>query len=128
MKREDFEKIKAAVNNYIIKLSKLADTCTIDGVFILDHLTVKELTILVDQARELQGKTDQFLKQDLYHIIGMGNLSGSQTTTLTKLVKQLTEHRSVMKTVAAISPIALPKKVTATTSYNSKVLNYTLSR
>lgn len=71
----------------------------------------------ITKARDLQSKTDSFLHNDLYHIIGMGNLSASQAAALNKLVKGITEHRTVIKTLAALP--TLPNGVANTSSYKA---------
>jgi hypothetical protein len=124
MNKTDFNKITTVVKTYISELNNIAMICTKDNIITLEHLTVNQLTELSDKARDLQSKTDQFLKQDLYHVIGMGNLSGAQMAIVAKLVKDTTEHRSLMKTLATLP--TLPKKVVCKSTYKSKTLNCTL--
>lgn len=124
MKTSEFNKIKGTVKGYIDELRAMHTACTNNNVVTLDHLTVGQVAELSERAKELQSKTDQFLKQDLYHVIGMGNLSASQMAITTKLVKDITEHRSLMKTLAAL-PV-LPKKLSTSSEYKSKVLNVKL--
>ena len=102
MKASEFKGIKTILTKYINQSTELACLCTIDKQVSLDHLTIGQAKEMTERARDLQSKTDRFLKQDLYHIIGMGNLSASQSATLNKLVKGITEHRTVIKTLAAL--------------------------
>lgn len=124
MNKTEFEKITTIVKKYISELEDIAVACTNNNIITLDHLTIGQLSKLSSQARELQSKTDQFLKQDLYHVIGMGNLSAAQMATISKLVKETTEHRSLMKTLAALPE--LPKKVSTSSKYKSSLLQCTL--
>ena len=93
-------------------------------IITVEHLTIGQATDLSERARDLQSKTDQFLKQDLYHIIGMGNLSASQSAALNKLVKGITEHRTVIKTLAGIP--TLPNKVSNISTYKATAFGLNL--
>jgi hypothetical protein len=124
MKTVEFNKITGVVKSYIAELREMYTACNDNGIITVEHLTIGQATDLSERARDLQSKTDQFLKQDLYHVIGMGNLSASQMATTTKLVKDLTEHRTLMKTLAALP--ALPKKISTSSEYKSKSLGVKL--
>jgi hypothetical protein len=54
----------------------------------------------------------------------MGNLSASQAATLSKLVKGITAHRSVVKVAAGIP--TLPSKIATTSKYKSKTFGLSL--
>lgn len=84
--------------------------------------TVKEYQDNYLKARELQSKTDMILKTDLYHIIGMGNLSVSQTTTLVKKIKLLGQMRSKIKVLASIQDIVIPP-APSVSEYKCSLLN-----
>ena len=117
MKSSEFKGIKTILTKYINQSAELTETCVVDDHITLDHLTIGQVKDLTVKARELQSKTDQFLKQDLYHIIGMGNLSASQVATLNKLVKGITEHRTVIKALAVLP--TLPNTVSKTSTYKA---------
>jgi hypothetical protein len=55
----------------------------------------------------------------------MGNLSASQSASLNKLVRGITDHRTVVKTLAAL-PV-LPNKVATTSTYKAKTFGLSLS-
>ena len=124
MKTVEFNKITEVVKSYVTELREMHTTCNNNGVITVEHLTIGQAADLSERARDLQSKTDQFLKQDLYHVIGMGNLSASQMATTTKLVKDITEHRTLMKTLAALP--TLPKKISTSSEYKSKSLGVKL--
>lgn len=84
--------------------------------------TVKEYQDNYLKARELQSKTDMILKTDLYHIIGMGNLSASQTTTLLKKIKLLGQMRSKIKVLASIQDVVIPS-APSVSEYKCSLLN-----
>jgi hypothetical protein len=124
MRTAEFKGIKTILNNYINQSTSIADLCVVDNKIIFDHLTVGQVKELTEKARDLQSKTDTFLKDELYHIIGMGNLSASQTATLNKLVKDITVHRSVVKAVAGLP--TLPAKINSVSKYKSKTFGFAL--
>lgn len=118
MKATQFKSITTVLNKYINKSAEIAKTCVVDNQITFDHLTIGQAKVLAEEARDLQSKTDIFLTAELYHIIGMGNLSAAQSATLNKLVKEITTHRSVIKTLATIP--SLPGKVSAASSFTAK--------
>lgn len=114
MKVTEFETIKVVLTNYINQAAEVVDICTVNGQIEFTHLTVAQVNDLASSARILQSKTDQFLKQDLYHIIGMGNLSAVQSAVLNKLVKEVTTNRSIVKAVATLPRV--PSRMSNTVS------------
>lgn len=126
METVQFNSIKNTLTKYVEQSAELAKFCVIDNSITLDHLTIGQAKGLIARARDLVSKTDSFFTADLYHIIGMGNLSASQSAILNKLVKEITEHRTVAKTLAALPD--LPNKITNTSTYKSKTLGLTLSK
>ena len=84
--------------------------------------TVKEYQNNCNKARELQSKTDIILKTDCYHIIGMGNLSVSQSTKFIKRIKILGELRSKIKVLASVQDVMIPN-VPKTAEYKCSLLN-----
>ena len=84
--------------------------------------TIKEYQNNYNKARELQSKTDVILKTDCYHIIGMGNLSVSQSTKFIKKIKTLGELRSKIKVLASVQDVMVPN-VPKTAEYKCSLLN-----
>lgn len=84
--------------------------------------TIKEFQNNCSKARELQSKTDVILKTDCYHIIGMGNLSVSQSTKFVKRIKILGELRSKIKVLASVQDIVVPN-VPKLAEYKCSLLN-----
>ena len=117
MKTTEFKGIKTILTKYIKQSAELAELCVVNDEITLDHLTIGQAKELNVKAKELLSKTDIFLTTELYHIIGMGNLSASQSATLNKLVKDITMHRSVVKTVAGLP--TLPTKISAVSKYKT---------
>lgn len=127
MKATEFETIKTVLTNYIKQSAEVVDTCTVNGQIEFTHLTVGQVNELTESARIIQSKTDQFLKQDLYHIIGMGNLSAVQSAVLNKLVREVTNHRSIVKAVATLPRV--PSKISKTVSiYKASTIGLQLTK
>ena len=127
MKTTEFETIKTVLTSYIKQATEVVETCTVDGQIEFTHLTVGQINNLAESARILQSKTDQFLKQDLYHIIGMGNLSAVQSAVLNKLVREVTNHRSIVKAVAALPRV--PSRMSKTVSmYKASTVGLQLTK
>jgi hypothetical protein len=124
MKTTEFKGIKTILTKYIKQSAELAELCVVNDEITLDHLTIGQAKELNVKAKDLLSKTDLFLTAELYHIIGMGNLSASQTATLNKLVKDITMHRSVVKAVAGLP--TLPAKISSVSDYKSKIFGLKL--
>ena len=124
MRTSEFKGIKTILNKYISQSTSIAELCVVNDEITFDHLTIGQVKDLTEKARDLQSKTDTFLKDELYHIIGMGNLSASQAATLNKLVKDITVHRSVVKAVAGLP--TLPTKISSVSKYKSKTFGFAL--
>ena len=97
MIKEDFETI----------LSKLQERVTLCKKYLgclEEQNDLNELS--VRQVRELKEFCDSELKiqtrilmVDLYHVIGMGNLTVSQTGAFLKIIKEYSDYRPIIKTV-----------------------------
>ena len=124
MRTSEFKGIKTILTKYIKQSAELAELCIINDEITVDHLTIGQAKELNVKAKDLLSKTDLFLTAELYHIIGMGNLSASQTATLNKLVKDITVHRSVVKAVAGLP--TLPTKISSVSKYKSKTFGFAL--
>lgn len=66
-----------------------------------------------NKARKIQGNMDKIFANEVYHIIGMGDLTTTQTLKFNKMVKDLSKYRPVIKCVAsmqleqmAVAPVA----------------------
>lgn len=55
----------------------------------LSNINIDEIKKYIEDTSNLQSKIDQILHNELYHIIGMGNLSSNQLATFCKYVKRL---------------------------------------
>ena len=107
MEKEKFNQI---IRNY----TKVVEECEefinlFNGNFDLRELKVKDLEVLIEKARALQGKTNSILQSELYHLIGMGNLTPTQLAQLCAIVKKISSSRSYFKPVACYVLNKLPE-------------------
>lgn len=104
---------KTMFNQIITNYTKIATECEefvkIGGDFDLENLTIKEFKELIAKARSLQSKSDGILHNELYHIIGMGNLTAAQTQKLCAVIKKIASARSYFKPVATYVLNKLPE-------------------
>lgn len=116
MKKFEFNQITNLVKAKTKHLQELKDLYYKSGKFDFDSLTISQLKEVLKEARELQSTTDKFLQTDLYHILGMGNLSATQTSELCKMVKDMTVYRSMLKALCSIA-LSIPEEVNLTPTY-----------
>lgn len=63
-------------------------------------MPIEDYNKICKRARQIQADEDRIFKAELYHIIGMGGLSATQTLQFTKAIRELGEYRSAVKRVA----------------------------
>lgn len=103
MRNEDFNKL-------IEYYSKLRDRCMTLNEYnkaVMGSLAVNEYNSIVKLARELTAEMDKF-HIDLYHILGMANLTASQTAKFCKLTKEIGCTRSHVKNISGYQLIEIP--------------------
>ena len=66
----------------------------------LRKLTIERAQHLQRFCKEEESVMDKFIQSDLYHLIGMGNLTAPQMMKLTYLTKDWLKYRSTIKTIA----------------------------
>lgn len=78
----------------------------------INKMTVEDINTTILSCRKMQQSMDKFVRDDLYHIIGMANLNAAQTSRIIKLTKELLEYRSDIKYFAgqSIIPASIRKK------------------
>ena len=98
MNKDNFQTIQQTLEKRIAKCKeKLDSILTTED---LDKLTIVEARALKSWAQTEQGMMDKIIGVDLYHIIGMGELSAVQTNLFLKLIKEYMSFRSDIKTIA----------------------------
>ena len=75
-------------------------------------MTVEDINTTISLCRKMHQSMDKFVRDDLYHIIGMANLNAAQTSRIIKLTKELLKYRSDIKHFAGQStiPVSIGKK------------------
>ena len=78
----------------------------------INKMTVEDINTTISSCRKMHQSMDKFVRDDLYHIIGMANLNAAQTSRIIKLTKELLEYRSDIKYFAGQSkiPVSIRKK------------------
>ena len=120
MNKEDFSKVVSTLEDYSKRMKNVKELCYKEGKIFLDDLTLKQLKQTIEESRNLISQTDQFLKSDLYHLIGMGNLNVTQLYNLSKLTKNITKYRSINKVIAC-ADLTLPKKIEKEAEYSTSI-------
>ena len=90
------------------------------------NFSVREVTARIERARVVLGLMDKFVKNELYHIIGMGDLTEGQLLTLCRKVRILTAHRPYLKPLAAASWQV--GEIPAKAAYKCEVVKLKLTR
>lgn len=119
MDKKDFELIIKNLTNISTKCSNLRER--LDKVGGLQDLSVAEYNKIVLEASQLQGEQDKVCRGELYHILGMGNLTVAQQATFISKVKETLKERSLIKFVAS-QPRVVIGKHEAQSEYNSSLL------
>lgn len=99
MKKEEFARLMEGLNSRVDSCKRYLDT--VNTTEDLAKLSIVAARSLRDWAREEQGKMDQVAKSELYHILGMGNLTVVQTMEFIAKVKTYLSFRSTIRTIAA---------------------------
>lgn len=66
----------------------------------LKKLTIERALHLQQFCRQEEAEMDRFMQSDLYHLIGMGQLTPPQMMKLTYLTRDWLKYRSTIKTIA----------------------------
>lgn len=98
MKKEIFEKIQTRLETRIAKCNlHLYEIETTDD---LKKLTIEMAQALQRFCREEETVMTKFVQCDLYHLIGMGDLTPPQMMKLTYLTRDWLKYRSTVKAIA----------------------------
>lgn len=91
----------------------------------VSKMVIEQINSTISSCREAQGEMDKFVTSDLYHLIGMADLSAAQTAKIIKLTKTLLKYRSDIKFFASQNKIQVPQKKTSSYKLSSgiKLLN-----
>lgn len=115
MDKEKFDKIKEGLERRIAKCEeRLNDIHTGEDLW---KMTVQEAHALKLWATAEMSKMDQIVCTDLYHIVGMGKLTASQTNTFLGLMRKYMGYRSDVKSIAYNLSLDNPAKLPYESEY-----------
>ena len=92
-----------------------------------DNLSLKQLRTRIENAKKIISDMDIIMQVEMYHILGMGDLTMSQQSIFISKIKKLCSYRSYLKAIAGYqiqSTPTIPEK----SNYNCKVLGINLSK
>lgn len=91
----------------------------------LEQLPLQSVIKMTETARSLLGEMDIIANTELYHILGMGDLTPMQELAFIDVIKQFLKYRPYVKSIASF---VIPKVPTIpdTTGYKCKVLGVNL--
>lgn len=116
MKNSEYQIIIKNINDQINECSAALseyNMCLRD----FTKMTMENINATILSCRKVNGLMDKFVKDDLYHIIGMGNLNAAQLSHIVRLTKTLLKYRTDIKFFAVQSTITVPKRKECST-YN----------
>lgn len=122
----------AQYNCIINNLTERIENCKkhLDGILSTDdlsNLSIKDFLELKSFCKQENIDMTEICMVDLYHILGMGNLSVVQTQKFLKLLNKYTSYRSDIKCICSISDVeSLPKLPTCSKYTLHKLGNITL--
>lgn len=98
MNKEIFDKIKSTLETRIQHCQ--AYLIGIETTDDLKRLTIEQAQLLIRFCKEEESMMTRVVQTDLYHIIGMGDLTPPQMMQFTYLIKDWLQYRSTIKTIA----------------------------
>ena len=120
MNKELFAKIQTRLETRISKCELVL--YGIETTEDLRKLTIERALHLQRFCREEEAVMTKFVQNDLYHLIGMGNLTAPQMIKLTYLTKDWLKYRSTIKAIAMnLDKISALPGLTAHSSYRLKL-------
>lgn len=120
MKNSDYQIIVKNLTNQISQCESALiqyNLCSQD----VSKMMIEQINSTISSCREAQGEMDKFVTSDLYHLIGMADLSAAQTAKIIKLTKTLLEYRSDIKFFAHQNKIQIPQKKTSSYKLSSGI-------
>ena len=126
MNKETFDKIKETLETRILRCRIYFDNVkTTDD---LKKLTISQAQMLQQFCRQEEAEMTRFVQNDLYHLIGMGELTPPQMMKLTFLTKDWLQYRSTIKALAMnFDKISQLPNIPVASAYRLKLFDLTLS-
>ena len=120
MKNSDYQLIVKNLANQINQCESALscyNLCSQD----ISKMMIEQINSTISSCREAQEEMDKFVTSDLYHLIGMADLSAAQTAKIIKLTKTLLEYRSDIKFFANQNKIQVPQRKTSSYKLSSGI-------
>ena len=126
MNKETFDKIKETLETRIVRCTIYFDKVkTTDD---LKQLTIEQAQMLQRFCRQEEAEMTKFVQNDLYHLIGMGELTAPQMMKLTFLTKDWLQYRSTIKALAMnFDKISQLPNIPVASAYKLKLFDLTLA-
>lgn len=125
MNKETFDKIEKTLKQHIV------DCMVLDGIKTTEDLkkwTIGSAQELQRFCRQEEAVMTKFVQNDLYHLIGMGELTPPQMMKLTFLTKDWLQYRSTIKALAMnFDKISQLPSIPVASAYKLKLCDLTLS-
>ena len=95
MEQQRFSTLISNLNEFISEIDNILQgvKCPSD----VENLSVKQLLDMADKLKNIESKYDSFCSAELYHIIGMENMSVNQQLIFLETVKNLLNKRPLIK-------------------------------
>lgn len=123
MNKMQFTKVIESLDALIEECEETVFKSTDDA----NNAPYKDVQERFTKACELKSKMDRVLQAELYHIIGMGNLSADQSMKLIRKIKQYGDYRPYIQVMCGMQPPVMPK-IPANSKYTCEVLGTKLKR
>ena len=98
MKQQDFNLILKNLDSLIKRCDALKKDLETTP---LQNMSVADYNKIIDRAIALQREQDKVTSSELYHILGMGNLTVTQQATFVSKIKGILNTRYAVKFVAS---------------------------
>lgn len=122
MDKKKFELIQEHLDKIIKDISDIEKS-----YLKMDSLNITQYNACVNKGRSVVSKQDKILTAELYHILGMGNLSMAQQAKFLQKIKLISSKRSMLKAIASLSLITIPKNIKEETTYDCSELGITVN-
>ena len=122
--------VKEKFESLLNQITSLIDDCKSCVVYSSDELlkmTLAEIQKRIDKAQDIQSSMDTVLTTELYHILGMGNLSASQQLRFMSKVREYCSYRPYIKMLSQYNLPAVPS-INNKAEYRCKTLKIKLTK
>lgn len=124
MDKQQFETVVKNFNNVLSRCEAIKNKVQKSSDF--DKLTIAELRGLIEEAKLCISWQTSIFQNEIYHILGMGDLTPAQEVVFLNLIKRLGKTRSIVHIISCYQlskTPTIPKKA----DYNCKVLGINLN-